>query len=147
MCPKYLLTFYQNLYSQYQRQINAAPRNQTTYTIILLTNKTTKLSYQIYKYLLNSPQVNSKWIVSVQSLLSNAGRQDIWLNQNESTPKSTGKLIKQTLIDQFFQQWNSQLDNSSKGRNYSIFKNNIQPEIDSQSCTDAFVIFKIHTIR
>ena len=88
----------------------------------MLTNKTTKLSYQIYKYLLNSPQINSKWIVSVQTLLSNAGRQDIWLIQNKSTPKSTGKLIKQTLIDQFFQQWNSQLYTSSKGRNYSIFK-------------------------
>ena len=24
MCPKYILTFYQNLYSQYQRQINVA---------------------------------------------------------------------------------------------------------------------------
>ena len=56
----------------------------------MLTNKTTSLSYQIYKYLLNSQQINSKWIVSVQTLLSNAGRQDIWLNQNESTPKSTG---------------------------------------------------------
>ena len=70
----------------------------------MLTSKTTKLSYQIYKYLLNSPQINSKRIVSVQTILNNAGRQDIWLNQNESTPKSTGKLIKQTLIDQFFQQ-------------------------------------------
>ena len=94
----------------------------------MLTNKTTKLSYQIFKYLLNSPQINSKWIVSVQTLLSNAGRQDIWLNQNESTPKSTGKLIKQALIDQLFQQCNSQLDTSSKGRSYSIFKNNINCE-------------------
>ena len=40
----------------------------------MLTNKTTKLSYQIYKYLLNSPQINSKWIVSVHYLATQVDR-------------------------------------------------------------------------
>ena len=60
----------------------------------MLTNKHTKLSYKTYKYLLNSPQINSKWIVLGQTILNNAGRQDIWLNHYKST--KVDKKINQT---------------------------------------------------
>ena len=60
----------------------------------MLTNTNTKLSYQIYKYLLNPLQINSIWIVSGQTILNNAGRQDIWLNHYNST--KVDKKINQT---------------------------------------------------
>ena len=37
-------------------------------------------------------------------------------------------MIKQNLVDQFLQNWNSQLDNSSKRRNYNLFKSDIKCE-------------------
>ena len=37
-------------------------------------------------------------------------------------------MIRQCLVDQFFQQWASNPENSSKHRNYSIFKDNINLE-------------------
>ena len=37
-------------------------------------------------------------------------------------------MIKENLLDQFLQKWNAQLRDSSKGRNYSLFKNDIKQE-------------------
>ena len=61
-------------------------------------------------------------------ILDNSGRHGLWLRQHIAVNLSTGKSIKQNLLDQFLQTWNSQLRNSSKGRNYSLFKNNISQE-------------------
>ena len=45
-----------------------------------------------------------------------------------TTNLSTSKLIKQTLLDQYLQTWNAQLQDSSKGRSYSLFKQEIKLE-------------------
>lgn len=116
--PKYMLYAEfgrQPLYIHvYQRMIN--------FWIRLLAGKTSKLSYKMYLYMLHSNEINSKWINQICNILDYSGRHDIWARQSNDIILSTGKLIKQNLLDQFLQKWNSQLQESSKGRNYNLFK-------------------------
>ena len=44
------------------------------------------------------------------------------------TCNNASRIIKQTLIDQNLQIWHSKLQNSSKGLNYRIFKENVELE-------------------
>lgn len=94
----------------------------------LITGKATKLSHKIYLFMLYSDRVNSKWVKHIQNILDNSGRHDIWARQPTSAKLSTGKSIKINLLDQFSQNWNSQLQESSKGRNYNLFKDNTKCE-------------------
>lgn len=94
----------------------------------LLTGKSTKLSHQLYLYMYHSNQIESKWINYIRAILNEAGRGDLWVRQFVSIPLCTGKIVKCILKDQFFQSWNDSLQNSSKGRNYSLFKDNINCE-------------------
>ena len=41
---------------------------------------------------------------------------------------SLGKRIKRNLLDQFLQNWNAQMHDSSKGRNYGLFKTDTNRE-------------------
>ena len=80
----------------------------------ILNGKTSKCSHQIYLYTMNTNQCGFKWINYIQSILNETGNQDLWLRQFNSIPLSTGKIVKQILLEQFFQNWNSLLQNSSK---------------------------------
>ena len=73
--------------------------------------------------MLKSHQVNSKWINCIQRIQDNSVRRDLWVRQPTTVNLSIGKMIKQNLLDQFLQNWNVHLQDSSKGRNYSLFKN------------------------
>ena len=92
----------------------------------ILNGKTSKFSHQIYLYMMNTNERGFKWINYIQSILNEAGKQDIWLRQFNSIPLSTGKFVKQILLDQLFQNWNSLLQNSSKGKNYALYKDNVK---------------------
>lgn len=94
----------------------------------LITEKQTKLAYQIYKYMLNLPNFNSKWINYIKNIFIEIGMFDIWQNQQNIQCKTLKILVKQTLIDQNNQHWHSQLQNSSRGLNYSIYKDSIKLE-------------------
>ncbi len=54
------------------------------------------------------------------------GNSYIWDNQNVMNLKNVHKLVKQSLLDQFLQFWNAQLNTSSKGINYRIIKHDIK---------------------
>jgi hypothetical protein len=71
---------------------------------------------------------NFKWINYVKSILDSTGNSILWLNQNNIQAKCINKLVKQTLIDQYKQEWFSQLENSHKGRLYGSFKNSFNLE-------------------
>jgi hypothetical protein len=71
---------------------------------------------------MNRSVLNFKWIRQVQSILNNTGNTYFWLNQNLIENRNIHKKIKRCLIDQFYQTWSGLLRNSSKGRNYMIFK-------------------------
>ena len=94
----------------------------------IITGKQSKLSYQIYKYMLELPNFHSNWIKCIKNILTEIGRIDIWNNQENIQSKNLDCVVKQALLDQNLQQWNSSLQNSIKGTNYSIFKESIQLE-------------------
>ena len=94
----------------------------------LVTGKASKLSYNMYLYMLKTPEVNSKWMNYIQSILDNSGRHGVWMTQPTTVTLSIGKTIKQNLTDQFLQSWDTELQKSSKGRNYSIYKDEIKLE-------------------
>ena len=101
------------------------------YWLRLINGSHDKISYKIYQILLNIPNFTSKWVSKIMSILQETGNQYLWDHQNNlSINKPNGAVlsIKQNLIDQYFQQWHSSLQNSSKGKNYNSFKDNLTLE-------------------
>ena len=80
----------------------------------------------MYLKLRTTPEVNSKWIQKIKEIFEETGRPDIWLNESPNT--NTTCIIKQNLMDQYQQKWSANLEKSSKGINYQIFKDNITLE-------------------
>jgi hypothetical protein len=93
----------------------------------LLSSNTTKISHICYNHMLNST-VNYKWLNHIKNILNQTGHTYIWTYQNSLLLTNTYKHVKRVLIDQFVQKWHSQLENSSKGINYRLFKNDISFE-------------------
>lgn len=93
-----------------------------SFWIRLITGKADKLSLQIYKHMLSDTNNNYKWINKIKDILFSVGRPDLWYNQFQITNLNTHKQIKQTLIDQYKQEWHNQLQISNKGRIYSNIK-------------------------
>jgi hypothetical protein len=93
----------------------------------LITEKESKISKFCYDYMLQS-NTTYKWVNFVKKLLDDTGKSFIWINQSNVNLRNIHTQIKRTLIDQFFQTWNAQLNQSSKGKNYQIFKKEIKLE-------------------
>ena len=100
--------------------------------IRILNGKASKFSYQLYLYMYavvsNDNEHGFKWINHIWSILNESGRPELWLKQFDHISFFSSKIIKQTLIDQFLQNWNGLLKNSSKGKNYALFKDNTSQE-------------------
>ena len=141
--PKYML--YAEL-GRYPLSIIIKQRMVNFWTI-LLTGKTSKLSYKIYQFMLNLNDTEFKWINYVQSILINSGRYDIWIRQSENTSPYIGKQIKSNLCDQFPQSWTAELQSSSKGKNYSVYQNHTNREnyINTLSGPSLLTMFKFRT--
>ena len=56
------------------------------------------------------------------------GQMQHWYNQHNLPQCSIKNTIKQSLIDQYKQNWHSSMLTSSKGRHYTIFKTNLSLE-------------------
>ena len=93
----------------------------------LLMGKKTKLSFLMYQYILTHNN-DSKWIAKVREILSNIGRPDLFLFQNTLNSKHINKTVTRTLTDQFQQKWEADMQISSKGRQYHMFKKTIELE-------------------
>ena len=89
-----------------------------------LLGKDLKYSLLCYKFMFKS-NYQCKWIKYIKQILDSTGFSDIWLNQSTNLSKHPQLLVKQTLKDNFLQDWNSQLQNSSKGKQYNLFKDTI----------------------
>ena len=57
-------------------------------------------------------------------ILEKTGKTNIWIKQDRLNNKCVHKTIKQTLSDNFQQNWNSDTNESSKGKQYRLFKSN-----------------------
>ena len=90
--------------------------------------KNTKISYLLYQVLRTMDHSCTKLISNVKNILAHTGNKNIWINQNDIQSLSINQIIKRTLIDQFLQEKASKLNNSTKGRNNSSFKDNTDLE-------------------
>ena len=96
--------------------------------IRLLKGKESKLSYILYSFLHSLTQINNynfKWVECIQNILHECGLSYVWLTHNVDNEKWILNVVKQTLIDQFQQNWVSDCNASSKGLIYNLFTNNI----------------------
>ena len=91
----------------------------------LIAGNQSKIAYKIYQIMIHTTDFNSKWIEYIKSILNGIGRSDIWINQSIYMNDDTHKIVKKILIDQYQQQWNNNLQKSTKGSNYGLFKDKI----------------------
>ena len=94
----------------------------------LLLSKQSKISYLLYQALRTIKNKRPKWICFIEKILTDVGRNDIWLNQNLINSTGIKYFVKQVLHDQYLQSWSVDLNESSKGKNYSTFKDRIELE-------------------
>ena len=89
-----------------------------------------KISTILYNMLYNESALshNFKWITYIKNILISEGRLDLFYNNVINNRKATKLKISRTLKDLNLQTWNSDLLNSSKGRNYHIFKDDVRLE-------------------
>lgn len=93
----------------------------------LLSGSGSKISRICYENMFNYMR-NNKWLNRIKGILDATGNTYIWENQHAINLKHVHKMVKRSLLDQFLQNWSAQLDISSKGTNYRIFKVDIKLE-------------------
>ena len=83
--------------------------------------KYVKIVYnKLYENLDRYPNKTS-WTKSVKNILENLGFNDVWLHQGVGNKKHFLRIIKQRLSDNFIQNWNGNLNNSSRANTYNLF--------------------------
>ena len=93
-----------------------------SFWVRIITGNPEKFVNVIYQKLLQIGGQQFKWTRNVQSILQEKGRNDVWINQKENIPNNIKHTVKKILIDQFVQKWLRTLNQSSKGQNYSLLK-------------------------
>ena len=109
--------------------------NIVKYWVKLLRTNENKFSKKIYLTLVNDCEryPNKKsWCSLLRDLLSSLGFYEVWLFQDVGNDKLFLANVKQRLHDNFIQNWNERLENSSRAlfyRNISCFR--LQPYLIS----------------
>ena len=102
-----------------------------TYWIKLVIGKEAKLCSIVYRLMYhyhNTNNANFKWLTTVKSIFDECGLSYVWTSQlcvNHTWIKAQ---IKQSLIDQFRQVWNEEIQTSPKTINYRLFKDTLELE-------------------
>ena len=97
-----------------------------SFWIKLLHGNHLKLSRLLYNLI---DKDNSSWLRYIYNTLNECGMSFIWMTQANNVNTNWLKLtLSQNLKDQFCQQWQDQVNNSSKCLNYHIFKTTINFE-------------------
>lgn len=115
---------------RYPLEINIKMR-MLNFWLALQKNKPSKISFLMYKMLRADYESNiyeHKWIRSIKGILESVGRNDFWLQENQTQLSEVKSIVFQTLLDQYKQKWRSTLDTSSKSYNYKLFKTEIELE-------------------
>ena len=98
-----------------------------SYWAKLFSGPEPKISNILYKYYLNqycNDIIKNPWIDCIKRILDTCGFSNIWFQQDVVNVSWITNAVKQRLQDQFLQTWSSDIDNSSKGHIYKIFKQN-----------------------
>lgn len=97
------------------------------YWVKLITGKQSKISKFSYDFMLKS-DVNFKWTNHIRNIINQTGYTFVWNDQYNTNLKNFHVLIKTRLLDQFIQNWQASMNNSSKGRNYNAIKQSFNCE-------------------
>ena len=95
------------------------------YWVRLITGKSDKLSYIMYKCLLHLDHVGcftSPWLNHIRSICNDCGLSGVWLAQNVLNPSRFRLTIEQQLKDQWIAKWNANLESKGICSNYRSYK-------------------------
>jgi hypothetical protein len=67
--------------------------------------------------------VQFKWLNFIKSIFEKTGLNYLWNQQQPVHSVQLKFIVKQNLTDQYIQNWFNQIENSSRGEFYGIFKN------------------------
>ena len=71
---------------------------------------------------------NLNWVYFIRTILNECGFTYIWETENVNNKEWLKCVVKQRLLDQFVQNWQTSLSDSSKASNYRIFKTKFEFE-------------------
>ena len=102
-----------------------------SYWARLLSGKQAKFSnvfYRLSRNLNENGDTNLNWVYFIRTILNECGFTYIWETENVNNKEWLKCVVKQRLIDQFVQNWQTSLSDSSKALNYRIFKTKFEFE-------------------
>ena len=111
-------------------QINIKSR-MIGFWLSIVNGKESKLSKLLYSIMLKEHEkgsYNFKWIRCINEILVAVGRPDLFRTEPVNSPNSVKMDISRTLSDLYFQEWNEKANVSSKGKQYLLFKDNLNFE-------------------
>ena len=97
----------------------------------IVSGKGSKLSKLLYTIMFHEQEkgvYDFIWIRCINDILVFVGRPDLFRNDSVNNPKSVKRGISRTLSDIYFQEWNEKVNISSKGKQYFLFKDNLNFE-------------------
>ena len=97
----------------------------------IVNGKQTKLSKWLYLLLLGEYDGGihqHKWIHFIKHILLSVGCPDLLNKEVMENPKSIKNQISKTLSDLYVQEWHNKVTSSSKGKNYTLFKQDLNFE-------------------
>ena len=111
-------------------QINIKSR-MIGFWLSIVNGKESKLSKLLYSIMLKEHEkgsYNFKWIRCINEILVAVGRPDLFRTEPDNSQNSVKMDISRTLSDLYFQEWNEKANVSSKGKQYLLFKDNLNFE-------------------
>ena len=74
----------------------------------------------MYRHLDNNP-THMSWARNVKTLLQSTGLYETWVNQGVGNVNVFISLVKQRAFDMFVQNWNTDINNSTRARCYTLY--------------------------
>jgi hypothetical protein len=115
---------------RYPIDINIKVRT-ISYWARLLSGKQAKfsnVSYRLSRNLNENGNTNLNWVYFIRTILKECGFTYTWETENVNNNEWLKCVVKQRLLDQFVQNWQTSLSDSSKALNYRIFKTKFEFE-------------------
>ena len=103
----------------------------------LIQLDSTRLPRQAYERELKETNKPGNWAEGIKQLLTTNGFAFIWENEGYECSKAMFRNFKQSLVDQFWQNWHSDIETKDRYDRYRTFKQNHQREhyVDSITIT------------
>ncbi len=103
-------------------------QRMVNYFLRTVNSKPEKLSRIAYHLMHNSHDIEFPWYNFVKSTFDNCGLSGIWINQDFENVIWLQNVIKNSLKDQYIQEWRGTVRDSVKCVNYRMFKTDLELE-------------------